>query len=359
MRSGPGWVTAQDRSREDAGEWEAERRREEQEGGLPVKFQPITPCSPSRPARGCAVLASALRAALTAALRRDVAEAGNPAQIQTEDPIMNTLPVLSQYANTFEHGLTLDEVQMRAPAVFADHAHDRMSARYGFIPTQRVLQGLIDAGFNAVDARQARARRSSPLHARHLVRLRRRCETVTLRDSVPEVVCLNSHDGTSGYQMRMGLFRVICTNGMIVSNGAFPGYCVSHRGNVVEEVICAALELVSQFPLLACQVERMERRRLGMDEQVRLAERALALRYPDPSLAGMQPSQLLTCRRVEDTGDDLWRTLNRIQENLLRGGLSRRSAGGRLVRTRGITAIRQEVRINSALWDLALAALVA
>jgi hypothetical protein len=59
------------------------------------------------------------------------------------------------------------------------------------------------------------------------------------------------------------------------------------------------------------------------DEQLRFAERTLALRYPDPMLAGMLPSQLLNCRRVEDTGDDLWPVLNRVQEGLLRGGLSR------------------------------------
>ncbi|WP_324315844.1 DUF932 domain-containing protein [Povalibacter sp.] len=269
---------------------------------------------------------------------------------------MNTLPVLSQptFTNALAKGLSLEEVRERAPAVFAEHAHERMSARYGFIPTQRVLQGLIDAGFNPVEARQARTRRSSPLHARHLVRLRRQFETVQLKDSVPEIVFLNSHNGTSGYQMRMGLFRVICTNGMIVSNGVFPGYCVSHRSNVMDEVIRAALELARQFPLLACQVERMESRKLEPQAQVRFAERALALRYPQPELSGMQPSQLLTCRRTEDAGEDLWRTLNRVQENLLRGGMSRRSVGGRLVRTRGITAIRQEVRLNTALWDLAL-----
>jgi hypothetical protein len=57
----------------------------------------------------------------------------------------------------------------------------------------------------------------------------------------------------------------------------------------------------------------MEQRRVMKDEQLRFAERTLALRYPDPVLAGMQPSQLLNCRRVEDTGDDLWTALNRVQ----------------------------------------------
>ena len=76
-------------------------------------------------------------------------------------------------------------------------------------------------------------------------------------------------------------------------------------------------------------------------------------------LAGMQPSQLLNCRRPEDTGDDLWTVMSRVQEGLLRGGLSRRSTNGRLTRTRRIMSIRQDVRLNSQLWDLASEVLAA
>ena len=126
-------------------------------------------------------------------------------------------------------------------------------------------------------------------------RLRRRFETIQLKDSIPEVVFLNSHDGTSGYQLRMGIFRVVCTNGLIVSRGAFPGYCVSHRGNVVDEVIARALDISERFEGLALQVDRMEQRTLEPTEQVRFAERALTLRYPELAESGMQPSQLLTC----------------------------------------------------------------
>src|SRR6202044_1687001 len=114
-------------------------------------------------------------------------------------------------------------------------ANRHITAVATFIPTERVLTGLMNAGFVPVAARQTQARRASPVHARHVVRLRRRFETVQLKGSVPEVVFLNSHDGTSAYQLRMGLFRVVCTNGLIVSKGAFPARCVSHRGNVVDE----------------------------------------------------------------------------------------------------------------------------
>ena len=107
----------------------------------------------------------------------------------------------SSHANAFDRGLSLDAVRTRAPAVFAASADERLSPKYTFLPTERVLTGLMSAGFLPVDARQASARRGSPLHARHVVRLRPRFETVQLRDSVAEVVFLNSHDGTSAYLM--------------------------------------------------------------------------------------------------------------------------------------------------------------
>jgi Domain of unknown function (DUF932) len=216
-------------------------------------------------------------------------------------------------ASAFDRGLSLETIRERAPAVFALSAHERMSLKYAFIPTERVLAGLMSAGFVPVEARQTRARSASPLHARHIVRLRRRFETVQLRGSVPEVVFLNSHDGSSAYQLRMGIFRVVCTNGLIVSHGAFPAYCVSHRGNVVEEVVAGALKLSEEFEHLAAEVERMEQRHLLKDEQVQFAEKVLALRFPNLTQAGMHPSQLLNCRRVEDAGDDLWRVLNRVE----------------------------------------------
>jgi hypothetical protein len=56
----------------------------------------------------------------------------------------------------------------------------------------------MQAGFVPVEARQTRARYGLS-HARHVIRLRRRFETVQLKDAVPEVVFLNSHDGTSAY----------------------------------------------------------------------------------------------------------------------------------------------------------------
>jgi hypothetical protein len=104
----------------------------------------------------------------------------------------------SRHANAFSGSLSLQDVRDRAPAVFAESAHERTGPHYRFIPTEQVLTGLMQAGFVPVEARQTQARHGIA-HARHVVRLRRRFEAVQLKDAVPEVVFLNSHDGTSAY----------------------------------------------------------------------------------------------------------------------------------------------------------------
>lgn len=262
-------------------------------------------------------------------------------------------------ANVFGRTLSLEEIRQEAPAVFASSARDGLSSRYTFIPTEKVLSGLMNAGFVPVEARQGCPYKGSPMYATHMIRLRRRYETISVADSVPEIRLWNAHDGSAAYQLRMSIWRAICANGLIVSKGAFPAVYVAHRGNVVDDVVAGALAMSERFDLLAGEVERMERRHMEVREQIGFAERALAIRFPEGTHSGMQPSQLLGVRRTEDIGDDLFRVTNRCQENLMRGGLVRRSESGRLSRTRRITSLREDVRINSQLWDLAREVLAA
>jgi Domain of unknown function (DUF932) len=258
------------------------------------------------------------------------------------------------HSSAMQAALSTEVLRERVPAAFAPAAHESTSRAYAFISTERVLNALASAGFLPVEARQA-ARARSPLHARHLIRLRRRFETIALRDAIPEILFLNSHDGTSAYQLRVGLYRVICTNGLVVSAGVFPTWRVAHRGDVVADVVQAALQISERFDLLAAAVDRMAHTHLDRLQQLDFAAEAVALRFPKDLPGAFEPSRFLVPRRAEDVGNDLWSTFNVLQENLLRGGILRRTASNRLRRTRRITAIQEDVRLNSALWELALA----
>ena len=62
---------------------------------------------------------------------------------------------------------------------------------------------------------------------------------------------------------------------------------------------------------------------------------------------------MLTPRRYEDRRDDLWTVYNRVQESLIKGGLSGRTVQGKNNRTRAVTSIDGDVKLNRALWVMA------
>jgi hypothetical protein len=62
---------------------------------------------------------------------------------------------------------------------------------------------------------------------------------------------------------------------------------------------------------------------------------------------------LLTPKRIEDEGNDLWKVFNVVQENFVRGGVEMSSPKGRKSRTRGLQNILAVNKVNTRLWELA------
>ncbi|MDN7799771.1 MULTISPECIES: DUF932 domain-containing protein [Burkholderia cepacia complex] len=268
-----------------------------------------------------------------------------------------------QLASSFRYGspmlrsdspLSDDQIRRVAPSIFADGKHESRSDRYTYIPTIDVLRGLRNEGFQPFMVCQTRVRAEDKREfTKHLIRMRPASE-ITGED-VNEVILLNSHDGSSGFQLLGGVYRFVCQNGMVAGE-TIGEVRVPHRGNIVQNVINGAFDVLDGFDLIREQKDGMKAVTLDRDEQYAFARSALALRY-DPSdtqaPAPVTESQLLAPRRFEDRRDDLWTVFQRTQENLTKGGLHGRSRSGRSMSTRPITGIDQNVKLNRALWMLA------
>jgi hypothetical protein len=164
---------------------------------------------------------------------------------------------------------------------------------------------------------------------------------------------LARNGGTSSYHMMAGMFRFVCKNGMVCGN-KMDDVRVPHKGKVVDEVIEGAIRVLNSFEEAEEQREGMKDLQLSDGAQQAFARAALVLRY-EPTEATPAPiteRQLLNPRRIEDRSPDLWTTLNRVQENMIRGGLRGRNATGRAMSTRAVTGIDQNVKLNRALWVL-------
>lgn len=261
----------------------------------------------------------------------------------------------AKFANAYDGEMSADRLRQLTPAVYATAPHEKMSSRYTFVPTAQVVATMDRAGFGVVEARQTRARTRAPAYAAHALRFRRRHADVSVGEVVPEILVLNSHDGSTAYHVRVALYRAICANGLIVGDSLFPLWKVPHRGAVAAQVLEAAMALSGRFGQLSEAIEAMRHTTLDEPRRLAFAADALALRYPAEAVGvAVAPSDLVQATRPEDEGCDVWRTFNVIQQHLLRGGVTRRTATNRIVKMQGIRAIREDVRLNVGLWDRAL-----
>ncbi|MDQ0507239.1 DUF932 domain-containing protein [Xanthobacter agilis] len=240
------------------------------------------------------------------------------------------------------------------PSIFAREAHDSRSERYVYVPTIEIVEGLRREGWFPFFAVQAVPRDGERMgHAKHMLRLRR--DGGIGKQEAAEVIIVNSHDGTSAYQMFAGVLRFVCTNSMIAGE-RFEEVRVPHKGGIQDQIIEGVYTVAEDFPRLIDATEGMKDTRLSSDEQRVLAEASLVARYGEDE-SPVRPDQIIAPRRREDVGQSLWQTFNVIQENLIRGGVDgrRQTSDGRIrrSRTRAINGIDQNVGLNRALWTLA------
>jgi hypothetical protein len=249
-----------------------------------------------------------------------------------------------------------ETLRSRAPSIFAPGPMLGVSSRYTFVPTARIVEGLREHDWMPVSVEEQRIRTEARRgFQKHLLRFRRAEQMETLDEWNVELVLVNSHDGGCAYQLHAGIFRRLCSNGLVLSEGSFQAIRFRHSGLEPEVVVQASFRLLEFMPKVAELVGRFRARALQARESMALAEQALLLRYPSVAEAPIDPDTLLVARRPEDEGVDLWNTTNRIQENLIRGGVSdtRRDRRGRLRSVRGLRGIDSKVAVNKALWGLA------
>lgn len=274
-------------------------------------------------------------------------------------------PVISQFAPRDHHiqrdglgyarPLTDDEIMRTAPAIYAESAHDSRSDRYAYIPTRDLVAGMRAEGFMPVKVSQAKARDEDRAgHAKHLIRFRREDQLASAE--AREVVIVNSHDGSSGFRLMAGVFRLVCANGLIVGR-ADNEIRLRHSGNAVGQVIEGAYSIVKDFDSVTEQIETMKALELKPEHRIAFGRAALALRFDDPDNCGIKPEQIIRPLRQEDQRADLWTTFNVAQEHIIRGGMRgwRTNANGRPARatTREVKGIDQNVALNRGLWVLA------
>ncbi len=225
--------------------------------------------------------------------------------------------------------------------------------KYRDVSTLRVLGVLAEFGWHPASAQQARVRRGSERdgYQKHMVRLRR-TEDGRANGAAPEIILINAHDGGSSFKLICGLIEFACMNGLIVGE-QFSRSVVRHIGYADDKVRTALTDVTQNFPKILAQREDYRQIDVTPSEAEVFAEAASNLRT-NADAQKINPRSLLAVRHREQSAPTLWNTFNVVQENLIKGGVRQTNVETRSVRrSRPITNIREDVRLNAALWTLA------
>jgi len=249
-------------------------------------------------------------------------------------------------------GLTDDRLRKAVPSIFATSPEEGVSDRYTFVPTIQVIDTLRNRGWYVAKAMQAYSLKKDARYKKHVIRLRHQDISKEARnkvgDIIPELVIYNSHDRTSSYRLYGGIFRMVCSNGMIIADKTFGSLNLIHKDYENSEVLRMSEKFIDEQSSIFEHIGTWQGRELNSKEKILFATDASRLRWDTP------PSDihrdLLAIKRPEDKSSDLWTVMNVVQENLLRGGFQHPDTN-RMVKP--IQALDRDREINSRVWDLA------
>ncbi|HXJ59425.1 MAG TPA: DUF932 domain-containing protein [Verrucomicrobiae bacterium] len=249
--------------------------------------------------------------------------------------------------------LTDDQLRRAAPSIFAASPWETMSDRYRFIPTIEVVHILKDKGYLPTTAIQSRSRiEGKGNFTKHLLRFREASAFGALvpGQSIAELVLVNSHDGTSGYQLMSGIYEVRCANGMVCHSADLGSVSVRHTGgkDFDQQIIDATYEVMDTGPRTLETIRDWKQLALPAPAREAFAAAVLELTHEKP----IQAPQLLRPRREDDKNDSLWTVSNVVQENMIRGGLRGTTPSGKRSTTRAVNSVGENLRLNKAIWTL-------
>lgn len=227
-----------------------------------------------------------------------------------------------------------------------------LTQKYQMIHTTDVIDIMTENDFIVTQVHAMKPRVRDPRIVEHFVRLRHKSHSAEINGAIPEVLVVNSNDGSTSLRMDAALFRLICGNGLIVKSADIYRARIRHVDVTEQAVIEEAHKVIQAAMQSAKRIELFQDKILQGHQVYSFATEAseLALKIVGASI---RPGDLLASRREEDSGGQLWNVLNRVQENLVKGGITYRTQKGRQMTSRGITGATPLIQMNERLWALA------
>lgn len=268
--------------------------------------------------------------------------------------------------------LSAETLSRYYPAVMATEPAGTVSDRYCFIPTLRVIEQFDRVGWAPVHVKVGNPRDEQRAgFQKHIVRFRQPGSLPNAQGLYPEIVLINSHDAGSAFILKAGIFRLVCSNGMVVGDTFFTSPRVTHVGYRDQLVLDAIATVSDILPKTLEKPAQWGAIDMTPDDRGVYGINALVRKYGAYAVGQRDfvVEQLLTPTRSADQGNDLWKTFNIAQEKLIERSVSferrvndnwrNRSRISRGIAPRAawtpsrpVTGPTQNVALNASLWAL-------
>lgn len=216
--------------------------------------------------------------------------------------IVQTHPTWPTTANFTAQALSDSDLRAIAPSVFSPGPMAGLSTRCAFVPTCEIVSALGARGWVPVDVEQQRIRIAARLgFQKHLIRFRRAEQMRTLDEWNAELLLTNSHDALCAYVLSVGIFRRICSNGLVVSDQTFEAIRFRHAGLQADEVVSASHRIIEFVPHLGAMIDRFRNRQLDDRESLDFAGQAIATALTlVPRQAKLLPNNFSLTRPIQE-----------------------------------------------------------
>ena len=249
--------------------------------------------------------------------------------------------------------LTKEEIKKSAPAVYATSPKKSMTDRYSFVSTDKIITGFNKAGWEVTKAFQSKTKKDDIAERKHVVRLSNPDFQPMMKEVgslTPEIILINSHNGSSSLKLMLGLFRLVCSNGLIISTSTMMEVTKRHSGEP-EEILRIIYESGKEFPDILNRVSEYQTLKLSNNQKVEFATKAIEFNWGVNSI--IPTDSILNPRRIEDNKDDIFHIMNIVQENIIKGGaIYEHPYKNTLRRTKQIKNASRDIKINVFLWQM-------
>jgi hypothetical protein len=268
--------------------------------------------------------------------------------------------VMLSFGKGLDSYLTKEQIKNSTPLIFADApTNPDVSNKYLFVNTETIIDDLEKLGWLPVQAAQRKPRKKDgTIFSKHMVAFQNPDIKITSQDgddAYPRILLTNSHDGMQAFKFSVGIFRLVCSNGLVVADENFSDFKIKHKGYTFEELRNVVRQAVEDLPNRVQVMNDMKSRILTATEKRKLAIDAMLIRAGVNTLQYDEETidEILEPKRQADKGDDLWRVFNVVQEKITQGDFHAALTGAKVRKVRKIKSFEKDMKVNKELFKLA------